>query len=313
MRLGIGSRHWTQADIPPQAGRLAIVTGPTSGIGYDAALALAGAGARVILAARDRARGERAITLIREAHPEARVECRPLDTSSLASVRTFGKQWQEEGRAIDILILNAGIAWVPTREETEDGFERQLATNYLGHFALTALLLPSIKPKPSSRVVAVASLAHESGCLHFDDLQLTQSYKPALAYRQSKLAMLMFGLELDRRLRTAGSPVLSVPAHPGWALTDIARRGDRAGSLQRLLGKAFFGVVGQTAANGALPLLFAATSPEANGGTYYGPSGFRETRGYPSTAKIAPHALDRRAAVRLWSMSEALTGVAYRL
>lgn len=309
----MSGRKWTTADIPPQAGRLAIVTGSTSGLGYEAALALAGAGARVVLAARDPAKAERAMASIRQAHAEARLEFHHLDTASLASVQEFAARWREEGRSIGILLLNAGIAWAPEREETGDGFERQLATNYLGHFALTGLLLPSVERKASSRIVPVASLAHRQARLHLDDLQRKRSYGPSVAYGQSKLAMLMFGLELDRRLKAAGSPIRSIPAHPGVATTDITRRGDRAGPVQRLLGKAIFGLLGQSPAQGALPLLFAATSPEAKGGTYYGPDGFGEARGYPAAARIAPQALDREAAARLWSASEELTGVSFQL
>ena len=180
--------------MPPQDGRLAIVTGATSGIGYEAALALAGAGARVVLAARDAAKAGEAVAAIRQVHPGAALEVRLLDTASLASIRAFAETWRAKGRPIDILILNAGISWVPRREETEDGFERQLAVNYLGHFALAGLLLPSLRPASASRIVPVASLSHLRGRLHLDDLQLRNAYQARDAYRQSKLAMLMFGL-----------------------------------------------------------------------------------------------------------------------
>lgn len=306
-------RRWTAADIPPQAGRVAIVTGSTSGLGYEVALALAGAGAKVVLAARNGAKAQRAIASIRQDHATAQLEFRRLDTASLASVRDFSAQWRNGGQPIDILVLNAGIFAVPQREETEDGFERQLATNYLGHFALTGLLLPSIKSDTSSRIVQVASIAHRQAQLHFDDLQLKRSYSPIAAYGQSKLAMLMFGLVLDRRLKSANSPVLSIPAHPGVAATDITRRGDRAGPFQRVLGRAIFSAIAQSAAQGALPLLFAAASPDAKGGVYYGPDGIQEARGYPAEAKIAPQALDQGAAARLWGASEELTRATYRL
>jgi NAD(P)-dependent dehydrogenase (short-subunit alcohol dehydrogenase family) len=304
---------WTAADIPPQAGRLAIVTGSSSGIGYEAAVALAGAGARVILAARDKTKAERAMATIRRIHARADLAFCRLDTASLGSVREFAARWGEGDRAVDVLLLNAGIAAVPQREETEDGLERQLATNYLGHFALTGLLLASVKREPSSRIIAVSSLAHQRGKLHFDDLQLKRSYTSFGAYRQSKLAMLMFGLELDRRLRASGPPIRSIPVHPGVATTEITRRGDRAGAVQQLIGKAVMRMTGQSSAKGALPLLFGAVSPDAKGGVYYGPDGVGEIRGYPAVAKIAPHALDREAAERLWSLSEELTGVSFRL
>lgn len=301
--------RWTTRAMPSQAGRCAVVTGATSGIGYEAARALAGAGAEVVLAARDAAKAERAIASIRQRHPDARLAFQSLDTARLASVRAFGEGWRSEGRPIDILLLNAGIATVPNREETEDGFERQLGTNYLGHFALTGLLLPFVRRDAAARIVEVASLAHRPGRIHFDDLQLARTYGPQRAYRQSKLAMLMFGLELDRRLKAAGLPIRSVPAHPGAARTDVFRRGDRAGPVQRLAGHAIFSVIGQSAAMGALPLLFAATAPEAEGGAYYGPDGFWELKGHPTRADIAAHARDRGTAERLWSVSESLTGI----
>ncbi|MFE1602380.1 oxidoreductase [Methylobacterium sp. ID0610] len=303
--------RWTASDIPPQAGRLAIVTGATSGIGYEAALALARAGARVVLAARDAAKAERAMAAIRRVHAAADLVARPLDTASLAAVRAFARRWQEEGGVIDILLLNAGIAAVPQREETTDGFERQLATNYLGHFALTGLLLPWLRAAPAARIVPVASLAHRQARLHFDDLQSRRSYGSQDAYRQSKLAMLMFGLELDRRLSAAGLTAQAIPVHPGIARTDIFRRGDRAGAVQQLAGRAIFGLIGQSAAQGALPLLYGATARMAQGGAYYGPDGLWEARGSPAPARIAPQALDRAAAERLWRVSEELTGVAY--
>jgi NAD(P)-dependent dehydrogenase (short-subunit alcohol dehydrogenase family) len=260
-------------DGPPQTGRLAVVTGATSGIGYEAALALAGAGTQVVLAARNEDKAQRTMDSIRRVHPGARLEVHHLDTARLTSVREFATRWRDEDRSLDILLLNAGIPSVPQREETEDGFERQLATDYLSHFALTGSLLRSIRPSSASRIVAVASLAHRGGQVHFDDLQLRHSYTRQGAYSQSKLAMLMFGLELDRHLRAAGSPILSIPVHPGVARTDITRLGDRAGSVRRPALNAIFALLGQPAAQGALPLLFAATSPDARGGAYYGPDG----------------------------------------
>ncbi|MBE7243780.1 MAG: SDR family oxidoreductase [Actinomycetospora chiangmaiensis] len=301
---------WTSRAIPSLAGRMAIVTGATSGIGYEATLALAGAGAEVVLAARNAAKAERAMASIRQRHPNARLAAYPLDTGRLASVRAFGERWRSEGRPVDILLLNAGIASVPRREETEDGFERQLGTNYLGHFALTGLLLPFLARRPTSRIIPVASLAHRSGRIHADDLQLHRAYGAQRAYRQSKLAMLMFGLELDRRLRAAGAPIRSIPVHPGVAHTDVVRRGDRAGPIQRLAGHAIFSMIGQSAAAGALPLLYAAMAPEAEGGAYYGPDGTWELRGHPARAAIAPQARDAAIAERLWTLSETLTGIA---
>lgn len=301
---------WTKADMPSLAGRRAIVTGATSGIGFETALALAAAGAQVLIAARDPAKAERAIFAIRAAHPTAKLAFDHLDTGELSSVSAFAARRGDEP-PVDLLILNAGIAWLPQREATPDGFERQFAVNYLGHFALAGLLLPRLRPAPGTRIVPVASLAHRRGRLAFDDLQFERGYSPAGAYRQSKLAMLMFGLELDRRLRAAGSSVRTVPAHPGWAVTGIHRRGGRASLSARLAGRAVFAVLGQSAARGALPILYAATSPKAEGGRYYGPGGLGEMRGAPAEAVIARHAADRGAAERLFATSERLTGTTF--
>ncbi|MCE4224474.1 SDR family oxidoreductase [Methylobacterium sp. C25] len=299
---------WTTADIPSQHGRLAVVTGATSGIGYEAALALAGAGATVVLAARDAHKAERVVAAIRRRHPTAVLEIEPLDTASLPSVRAFADRLHGAGRPIDILLLNAGIAWLPRRHESEDGFELQFATNYLGHFALAGLLMPKMRPGPASRIVPVASIAHQRGSLHFDDLQL-HAYDARTAYRQSKLAMLMFGLELDRRLRASGSEIRAVAAHPGITRTAITRFGGVAGPLQRLTGQLVMVLFGQSAVRGALPLLYAATAPEALGGGYYGPNGRGEMRGVPAPSLIAAHARVEADASRLWDVSAELTQV----
>ncbi|MDV2985514.1 UNVERIFIED_CONTAM: oxidoreductase [Methylobacteriaceae bacterium AG10] len=303
-------QRWTVADIPSQAGRRAVVTGASAGLGFETAQALAGAGASVVLAVRDLGKGERAAAAIRRAHPGADLSVRPIDTASLDSVRAFARDWPAAA-PIDRLVLNAGIAAVPRREESADGFERQLATNYLGHFALTGLLLPALSP--SARVVSVASLAHRSGHIRFDDPHWRETYAAQPAYRQSKLALLMFSLELDRRLAAAGSGIASLAAHPGLAVTEVFRRGDRAGAFQQRAGRILFSLIGQPAAQGALPILYAATAPEARRGGYYGPDGFREVRGGPKPAAIAAHALDRAASDRLWAMSETLTGVRFAL
>lgn len=309
----MAERGWTADDIPSQAGRVALVTGASSGIGYETALALAGAGARVLLAVRDPRKGAGCAEAIARRHPSADLTVRELDTARLASVRAFAERIGAEGVPVDLLVLNAGIAAVPRREESPDGFERQLATNYLGHFALAGLLLPRLRPSPGTRIVAVASLAHRSGRIRFEDPHWRTGYGPQRAYRQTKLAMLMFALELERRLRAAGRPERALAAHPGLALTDVFRRGDRAGGLQQAVGRALFSLAGQSAAHGALPILYAATAPEARGGGYYGPDGFREARGAPAPARIFPHAADAADAGRLWAMSEAMTGVRFDL
>ncbi|SFL24070.1 oxidoreductase [Methylorubrum salsuginis] len=309
----MAQRDGTSADIPSQAGRVALVTGASSGIGYETALALAGAGARVVLAVRDPAKGMRAAEAIARIHAQADLVVRELETARLASVRALAETLRADGTIIDLLILNAGIAAVPRREDSEDGFERQLATNHLGHFALTGLLLSLLRLSPDTRIVAVASLAHRSGRIRFDDPHWREGYGPQKAYRQTKLALLMFALELERRLRRAGRPERALAAHPGLALTDVFRRGDRAGPVQRAVGRALFSLVGQSAARGALPILFAATAPEARGGGYYGPDGLWEARGAPKPARIFPHALDEADAARLWTMSEAMTGIRFTL
>ncbi len=306
---------WTTALIPPQAGRRALVTGATSGIGYEAApLALAGAGAEVVIAARDAGRAEASARAIRRAHPGAQVGWRLLDTGRLASVRAFADGWRAEGGPIDLLLLNAGIAAVPRREETEDGFERQFATNYLGHFALTGLLLPHMRSGAGApaRVVAVASIAHRSGVVAFDDLQRRRRYGPQATYRQTKLAMLISPSSSTGACAPAGSSARSLAAHPGLAATEIARRGDRAGPLAARIGKGLLGLLGPVrgARRPAAPLRRHRAG--GRGRRLLRPGRPLEIRGDPGPAGIALHARDPRAGARLWAVSEALTGVAVR-
>lgn len=295
--------------IPSQAGKVIIVTGATSGIGYETALALAKADATVVLASRNESKGNMTLDNIQQAYPSAKVSFMCLDTGSQASVRSFYEAWQKTERKIDCLILNAGISNVPKREETVDGFERQLATNYLGHFTMTALLLPYMNS--GSRIIPVASLSHKRTHLHFDDLQLKQHYNPMTAYSQSKLAVLTFALELSRKLADHDSDIKVIPVHPGVAATDITRGGDRANPVIRRVAKTMFGIMGQSATEGAWPTIYAATSDDAQSGVYYGPEGTGERRGIPAPAKIAPHAADKENAARLWMISEELTQVKY--
>ncbi len=305
--------NWTVADIRNQSGRRALITGANSGIGYFAALELARAGAHILFASRDRARGEAALRRLKTEVPAASTELVILDLASLASVRQVAAQVLGEGRPLDLLINNAGVMAPPKRKETADGFELQFGTNVLGHFALTALLFPAIQRAPGApRVVTIASIAHKTGRIHFDDLQATKKYSPMGSYQQSKLADLMFAFELDRRLRAAGSPILSVAAHPGVANTMLFQTGDYSG-IERSMRKAMSVVIGallNTEADGALPTLYAATALEAQGGGYYGPTGFMEMRGGDAgVAKVAPQARDLQAAKRLWGLCEELTGV----
>lgn len=303
----MSNKVWDIGTIPSQKGKTVIVTGATSGIGYETALALAKADATVVLASRNEAKGNMTLEKIRQIYPSATVCFMHLDTSSQSSVKTFCNEWLNTGRKIDTLILNAGISNVPKREETKDGFERQLATNYLGHFTMTALLLPCMNS--DARIIPVSSLAHKRTHLRFDDLQLKQHYNPMTAYNHSKLAVLTFALELSRRLQEQNSAIKVLPVHPGVAATDITRGGDRANPVIRKVAKTMFGIIGQSAVEGAWPLIYAATSTDVQNGTYYGPGGAGERKGSPKQAKIAPHAADRGNAKRLWEMTEVLLGL----
>ncbi len=313
---------WTVAQIPGQAGRRALITGANSGIGYYAALELARKGAQVLLGSRDRARGEAALARIRAEIPEAKVELALLDLASLESVRAFAEAELARGIPLDLLINNAGVMAPKQRLETADGFELQFGTNVLGHFALTLRLLPALvravrggAEKP--RVVTIASIAHKTGRLNFDDLQSEERYSPMGAYRQSKIADLMFAFELKRKLHAAGAPawdVMSVAAHPGVANTNLFQTGEFH-AIERMVRRGFGAAIGallNTDAQGAVPTLFAATSPDAADGGYYGPQSWWESRGGDvGPAKIAAQALDEAAAARLWGECERLTGVSF--
>lgn len=349
---------WTPAEIPPQHHRRALITGANSGIGYHTALELARHGATVMLASRDRTRGEAALANLRAEVPHADVELVLLDLASLQSIRTFAQQELTHNRPLHLLINNAGVMAPPARLETADGFELQFGTNVLGHFALTGLLLPALEraalaskenvspvdspqtavpvvptdkatianipvfsgdllPENTTqppRIVTIASIAHKRGQLNFDDLQSTRTYSPMGAYQQSKLADLVFAFELDRRLRAANSPILSLAAHPGVANTNLFQPGDRPAferAIRKALGRAIHLLL-NTDAEGAIPTLYAATSPQAQPGAYYGPQGFQEMRGAdPGPAKIAPQALNQNDATRLWQTCEQLTQTHY--
>jgi NAD(P)-dependent dehydrogenase (short-subunit alcohol dehydrogenase family) len=301
---------WTPRQIPSQQGRLAIVTGANSGIGYQAAKYLARAGAMVILACRNAEKGEAARAQIAAAQPLAKVEMRILDVADLDSVRRFAADFLSEDRPVDLLINNAGVMAIPERRTTPQGFEMQFGTNHLGHFALTGLLLPALLHQPESRVVTVASIAHKGGRLNFDDLNAERSYDPRGAYQQSKLANLVFGLEFDRRLRAHAAKTTSVIAHPGVAVTNIVSNGMGTGLKGRIV-NALLPFVAQSDDRGSWPLVYAATSPDAHGGGYYGPDGIAEIKGAPTEVKPKPHALDPETGKRLWEVSEKVTGVRY--
>ena len=301
---------WTPASMPDQTGRTVVVTGASSGIGLEAAEALAGRGADVVLAVRDQARGQATRTRILRRHPAASLSVSLLDLADLGSIRAFAARTLEGTPRLDVLLNNAGLGLQPARATTADGFERQFGTNHLGHFALTGQLMPALLRAPAPRVVTISSIAHRRGRMQFDDLQSERRYSGRIAYGQSKLANLMFAFELDRRARAAGSRLLSVAAHPGIAATGFFAATGMPRALQPVVG-AVIGVFGQDAARGAQPGLYAATMPDVQGGQYWGPDGLLEIRGAPALARLAPQALDRAAWSRLWAASEALTGVAY--
>lgn len=301
---------WTASEIPPQQGRSVVVTG-TGGLGYEDALALARAGGEVILAGRNTDKGAAAVNQIRAAFPTANVRFELLDLANLASIQAFGARMQAERQSLDLLINNAAVMTPPRRQVTSDGFELQFGTNYLGHFALTAHLLPLLRQGRTPRVVTVSSIAARDGAINFADLQSEQRYRPMVAYGQSKLANLMFAFELQRRSDAAGWGLASSAAHPGISRTDLIPNGAGRNSpmalMRRLLGPILF----QAPAQGALPTLFAATSPQAKAGAYYGPDKFNELRGSPVVAKVPPQAEDELVAARLWDMSAALAGVTF--
>ena len=302
---------WSAKQILSQAGKTALVTGANSGIGYQAGLELARHGAHVLLGCRNYAKGQAALDrLLREA-PGASAELVELDMASLTSIRAFAAEFGRRGIALDLLINNAGVMALPKRELTADGFERQFGTNHLGHFALTGLLVPQLLAAPSPRVVTVASLAHRNGKINFEDLQSERNYKPWDAYGESKLANILFANELNRRAVAAGSKLMSLPVHPGVSVTNIIANGPGVNGLKTKVLTLLAPVLMQPDAAGALPTLYAATSPDARGGEYIGPDGFMEMKGSPVVVQPRPHGLDQTVAQRLWTVSEKLTGVTY--
>jgi NAD(P)-dependent dehydrogenase (short-subunit alcohol dehydrogenase family) len=302
---------WTLADIPSQTGRRAVVTG-TGGLGYETALALAAAGADVVLAGRSETKGRGSTVRILNLHPHASIAFEKLDLANLASVAAFAVQMEADGRPIDLLVNNAGVMTPPKRQATTDGFELQFGTNHLGHFALTGRLLPLLLAGKAPRVTTVSSGAHHAGRIDFANLQWQKGYQPWAAYGQSKLANLLFAFELQRRSDAAGWGLLSDAAHPGYARTDLIANGPGTDSLMARVGGVLIAPwASQSAAAGALPQLFAATSPDARPGGYYGPSRLFEMVGPPGVARISKAAQDLGVAKHLWDVSEALTGVKF--
>ena len=293
---------WDRTEIPDQTGRVAVVTGANSGIGFETARALALKGAHVVLACRSEERGTEALERIAAEEPKGTLEFSPLDLGELASVRAFAERTLAAHDRLDLLVLNAGVM-MPPYGKTADGFELQIGVNYLGHFALTGLLLDRVLGTEGARVVHVSSMAHKFGTIDFDDLHFERKYRRNPAYGQSKLANLLFAYELQRRLDAAGKTVLSVAAHPGWTATE----------LQRNVGLFSFmnPMFGQSIEMGALPTLYAATAEDVEGGQYFGPDSWFGWRGGPALVKSNAKSHDEEVAAKLWAVAEELTGVSF--
>lgn len=303
---------WSTSDIPDQTGRTAIVTGANSGLGLVTAVELARHGAGVVLAVRNVEAGEDAARTIRAAVPDAAVSVRALDLACLDSVRGFAKRVADELDRVDLLVNNAGLVMLGPRRTTADGFELHFGTNHLGHHALTGLLLPLLERGRGPRVVSLSSITHKTAHLDFDDLMGERRWNAAAAYGASKLANTAFGIELDRRLRAAGSPVASVLAHPGMSRSNLAPRAwSERGRFGAIVAGLFLLVSTQPTERGALPQLRAATAPDVPGGRFYGPSRRKERRGDAVEVAASAEARDPAVGRRLWAASEALTGVSY--
>lgn len=301
---------WSVADMPPQKGRIYVVTGGTSGMGFEDAKALAAAGARVVIAARNAERGHEAIAKIRAESPGAELQFEKVDLADLASVRALAARLSTSLPRIDGLVNNAAIMAPPERGVSADGMEAQFATNYAGHFVLTAELLPLLRKSDAPRVVTLSSIAAHRGRIDFDDLQAERAYDAYAVYAQSKLACLMFAQELQRRSDAAGWNLRSLAAHPGIAVTELVARGP---GLDSERGREWSSrrAQMQTAAQGAVPTLYALTAPAATGGTYYGPTGPQEMAGPLGLATVPPAAQDAAVAARLWTVTEQLTGTRF--
>lgn len=301
-------KNWTLDQAGDQTGRVAIVTGANTGLGYETALALAGKGARVIMACRNRDKAEDARARIAAQLPAAQLEVRLIDTGSLQSVRAFAEDFRRDHDRLDLLVNNAGIMMTPY-EETADGIEGQFAVNYLGHFLLTGLLLPQITATPGARVVSLYSIAHRWGGIQFHDMMFKRRYDTRKSYAQSKMACLMFGLELDKRLRAAGQDTRAFAAHPGFSESELSRH---LPGVLKVLMSMVGGFLLQSAAEGALPTLYAALGDDLQGGEATGPGGRRQIHGPPVVVDYEREASDEAIRARLWDISEQLCGFRYK-
>ncbi|MCK4896375.1 MAG: SDR family NAD(P)-dependent oxidoreductase [Candidatus Heimdallarchaeota archaeon] len=295
---------WKFEDIPDQTGRIAIVTGANSGTGYEAAKALARKGAHVVMGCRNQEKAEKAKNDILSEYPEVSLEIIQLDLADLSSVKKFVEEFNKNYQSLDLLLNNAGVMMVPY-QKTTDGFEMQLGTNHLGHFALTGLLLDKLLKSDNSRIVNMSSSAHLYGKMDFEDLQWEQSYNKVGAYGRSKLANLLFTYELNRKLEKTGNKTISAAAHPGWTRTNLQRH---AGAL-KLMNPLF----GMKPLKGVLSMLYAATDDDVEGGNYYGPGGVTSMTGYPKKIQSNKKSYNLEDAKKLWEISEKLTGVKFNI
>jgi len=308
--VGMAQTRWTASRIPDQTGRTFVVTGANSGLGLAATRELARHGARVVMAVRNEPKGQQALDGLRAEQPDADLELRRIDLADLDSVRAFADRLHADGTGLDVLINNAGVM-MPPRSLSPQGQESQFAGNHLGHFALTGLLLDILQRGTDPRVVTVSSTLHRRGSIHFDDITGAAGYSPTAFYAQSKFANVLFGLELDRRLRAANSPIRSLLAHPGYSATNLQSTGPTG--IAKFAGAIGNKLLAQSVEMGVLPELYAATDPAATGGQFIGPDGRGESKGYPTVVRPIPPAEDRETALRLWTLSEELTGVRFDL
>ena len=298
------NKKWKFENILDQSGKIVIVTGANSGLGYEVAKALALKGAHVVMACRNLEKAEKAKNQILFEYPEVYLEIIQLDLSDLSSIRKFAEEFKSKHERLDILCNNAGVMMTP-QQKTADGFEMQFGTNHLGHFALTGLSLDLLINTVNSRIVTMSSFAHKLGEINFEDINLEKNYNRTKAYEQSKLANLLFAYELQRKLEAAGKSTISNASHPGWTRTNLQRN--------VLFFRVLNPFLSMKPSKGALSMLYAATAPEAEGGKYYGPGGLFEIKGYPKEAKSNDTSHDLETAKRLWELSEELTGISYSI